>query len=935
MRAFVRIAACVACAIAVPCQATSAPEGERQPFDERAYELSFNTFVANRQLEDARQAAAVAVRLRPDDPKWRERLARLFEWTQRPEEALEQWRVLALDYDDERGWDALRRLAPRLYDYRGVISVLERDALRGPLSSEQLARLVHAYEAAGEPRRGIAFLTRLDRSVPHRDYLEQVAFLEQRVGDDADALATLEELTARYGPRPEWAVAAATLYVLHGDVDAAYSVLAHARSAATPTSVAFWAMLADVALTTQHREEARDALLTLAEQQADDLEKLLEIVLLLDTHPDDMARVAEEGWRLHGDHRFAVRALERHAQVGAFGQGEALLKTIDAATLAALGSDVRFLLARGELRQNQGRLDEAAVDLQRALSIEPHDPAVRSAWLWLLIERRDTERLAAILRELGDADAPAALSPDVLTAAYVTVGDFHAALPLYRQRWESRRDDPVWLVDYSEALTGAGYVELAFQVRRRALKLLRAQVATSPASAWPLAARLALARTSGDPAARLVAAILESAPPADRASAVSADMLLLWLMRGEQYDRARLWLSRRYVRTLSSPAWAAFAVALAQPDRRLLGELLADETRRRGADANDLVEAAVLLDEPFLARQYAFEGLASGREDADLRRQLSYLIPATARSLLLEHSYATRGVIEGPRTSVSGKWLVTRTLAIENGLSHAEWDAAVDSGIGEVPATDWSVDTRLSWRHLRHAQSTLRVGVRSALERFPYAEFSHTRRVGRMHGRFSLGAGLIAEEGGAIRVGGRRDNMQLDLSWSLGNRSFIAAELGTSRYEGQDGEKLGEGYRINATAGMRLPAAHSGYTVRAVAGWHDYSREEIIAGKAAALVPAGAAPAASFFLPDDFGIVGLFAGFGEDEPDGYAPHWRPFVDTGATFNSSSGLGFHVSGGIAGPLIGNDRLSLSFERTDDESGLGETERRISLAYRYYY
>jgi hypothetical protein len=177
--------------------------------------------------------------------------------------------------------------------------------------------------------------------------------------------------------------------------------------------------------------------------------------------------------------------------------------------------------------------------------------------------------------------------------------------------------------------------------------------------------------------------------------------------------------------------------------------------------------------------------------------------------------------------------------------------------------------------------------------------------------------------------------MQLDLSWNLGNRSFIATELGASRYEAQDGEKLGEGYRVIATAGMRLPVARSSYAVRAVAGWYDYSLDGVIAGKAARLVPAGTAPAASFFLPDDFGIVGLFAGFGDDDSESRAPTWRPFIDTGVTFNSISGLGFHLSGGIAGRLIGNDRLSLSFEHVGDEGGLGETERKILVAYCYYY
>ena len=69
----------------------AAPQPPALPFDDKTYTLGYEVFLENRKPEDAWAIANAAVRQNPADMRWRERLAQVSEWTQRPAVALENW----------------------------------------------------------------------------------------------------------------------------------------------------------------------------------------------------------------------------------------------------------------------------------------------------------------------------------------------------------------------------------------------------------------------------------------------------------------------------------------------------------------------------------------------------------------------------------------------------------------------------------------------------------------------------------------------------------------------------------------------------------------------------------------------------------------------------------------------------------------------------
>ena len=89
---------------ALPQKVSLRAGGPQLPFDDKAYTLGYEVFLENRKLEDAWKVASSAVRQSPDDMAWRERLAKVAEWTSRPEMALEHWWHLARETQRDDAW---------------------------------------------------------------------------------------------------------------------------------------------------------------------------------------------------------------------------------------------------------------------------------------------------------------------------------------------------------------------------------------------------------------------------------------------------------------------------------------------------------------------------------------------------------------------------------------------------------------------------------------------------------------------------------------------------------------------------------------------------------------------------------------------------------------------------------------------------------------
>ncbi|WP_201503212.1 hypothetical protein, partial [Escherichia coli] len=133
------------------------------------------------------------VQARPDDMAWRERLAQVSEWSQRPGVALQNWLVVAQRTQKEAAWQAVLRIAPGQFDDTALVQGIRFQLRQRPDDAALIRQLVAAYERIGEPQPAIDYLRQHARTP---ETVELLAQLAERAGQPTLALETWRRLLA-------------------------------------------------------------------------------------------------------------------------------------------------------------------------------------------------------------------------------------------------------------------------------------------------------------------------------------------------------------------------------------------------------------------------------------------------------------------------------------------------------------------------------------------------------------------------------------------------------------------------------------------------------------------------------------------------------------------------------------------------------------------
>ena len=458
--------------IALNVQDGQSREKPALKFDEEAYLLSFNIFLANRNLNDARRVAESAVLQQPDNSAWRKRLAEVNEWNGAPAAALPQWLAYARLTGDEKSWDKVMALAIGLTDPATQLIVVEHKAVTYPNDPIWVDRLVQAYEAAGHPERAASFLhnaiARSDSQGPRRQHeLELLAGLTERTGNDAESLATLRQLQKEFGPTSGFALKIADQLYRTGQPALAFDELERAASRAKVGDAVFWRTYAELARLLQNDDAAKKGLRTILasdQQNESDLSNL--IMLLEPSQPLAAARLSEFAFARFGNVAYATRALGLRSRVADWGGARDLLATLTPGQLLLLEKNPDFLSLRSSVYQASNDVSAATRDMRAALALRPNDMDIRAGVIWLLIAGRETAALKSALSAWAHDAETNRILWDPFAAALLATNRQAEALHWFRKSG-FQRNDYLWLMSYAEALEATSQEDLAWRIRRR------------------------------------------------------------------------------------------------------------------------------------------------------------------------------------------------------------------------------------------------------------------------------------------------------------------------------------------------------------------------------------------------------------------------------------------------------------------------------------
>ncbi len=915
-----------------------------RPYDPNLYQLAYEVFLANGDVESAYRVARAAFAQVPDDAAWRERYARAAEWSRRPGEALGAWRWLAEHTGADEAWQGILRLAPGLGDDAALVPALRRQAERPGAGAAAMKPLVDAWERLGRPEDALAWLEARLQGAGGAAALELAAGLADRMGRRDRAIALQAQLVERIGPSAPRLVRLATLQVMAGRFADAHALLRRYRSVAAPEAREYWDLLGDLAWMLQEDESALVAYRTLAERRevaAGDLDRL--VVLLRERQPQEAVRLAQLGYERFGNLGLLLQALEmlwEQKDLPALKRIYAKLGPEDERRFA---QTPYFFTLRAQFRQASGDLPGARADLERALAIAPDNAELRLALLWHLIEARDAP---ALRRALAD-NAPAAANDRGAWAAqasgWMQLGEARRALPWFARLVQASPADYLWLSAYADALEQDGQTGAADRVRRHAWvevrKAARMPDALKDRQLRETWARFALARSQGDPALAVVRDLLrldaqDGGAPDQRARRATVDELVLgWLISTEQHENAKAWLWLRYGRKLAAPGWAEVSVALAAGDAEAAAKLLAE--RPDALPYRDRVEAARLAKQLRQAQTYAFEAQEKHPDDDVLHLQLSQTLLEGAHRAVAGAASVRRGVIESkPRELAAEVWVMPRLrLAFEwREASQRSRDAAVLTG---VPGRDR--EARLTARRLLE-DGWLEAGVG---RREGFADSVSARlRLYQSWGRrlstlFSAARNERTLDSSALAVAGMRDEVSLRALYTLSKSEYVTGQLWGARYRSQNGIALGAASGYDWEAGHRVRLEYPDLTFRITAAKLRSHTDGTGDQATASLSPLGVNPGPAFFVPGGSRRNGIGFSVGESARENWTRALRPFAAYDLTRNSISGGGYNARFGLRGDVTGADQLQIFWSRARGGGASNDSILEYGIRYEYFF
>lgn len=916
------------------------------PFDDRIYTLGFEAFLGNRQLDDAQRVAASAVRQAPENLLWRERLATSSEWSGKQQEGLTQWLYIAQRTGRQDAWDAVLRLAPGLLDDEALLAGLRHRIARAPGDARLLGEIVATYERLGRPADGIAFLQTVGGARPSLAVLTALADLAERAGDidlTLDTLARIEEVTPADTRR---AARRAGLLVSRNRFDEAMVVLDGVRAAASDQDRVFWRLYSSLALMLQDDERARDALMRITRFDDVEIFELQDLVALLaDVAPLAAAREAEKAWHRHGDRVWLMRTLELYGVAGRPPDVARIIGDMSELQKADAEQHALFLQIRAQMHQAAGRTSQAIADFGLALALEPASVDVRSALLWLFIDGNETVKLREVLLRHEQAWAREPRLHDALAAAWQSLSRPQIALERYLlPHIGARRSDFLWMMNVADALEQNQEPDRAWRLRERLWRderpKLRTLAADEVAQLQRLArVRLARSQQPGDASHALLREVLRLDRAPDGAWLPAArELALSWFIDQGEYEAVRGFLWHQYGRALSRPLWADITAALGQDDAAAVGALLErwDERLPR----YDRVNSARMVGHIRLAQSAAFDAMDAQRDDTPLHLQLSDALLDFSSRFDLDIAQRELGGIDERQQSATLEVPLAPDLRLSMEFGSITRRRGDNVDFSSIPGESAYLLGRVAWAH-DDGTTRITVGQRDGFETIhPFAIEREQRIDRRLSGSFGIGLNMPATENLGLRAAGMRDQVDLRATYRMSRYDRVGVQLGSYRYEAQNGLSIGKGRLWLAEYVHSIRTELPDLEVSAYAAGYHFSPSDIDPADSRALeiksrLFASSASDATSLRPQSYTLQGVRLTHNVRLLRDYTKALRPFGSLGVSNNSVAGAGYDMAFGVAGSLLGTDHFSLSWRQDKGGGGIFARTTEVAFHYRLFF
>lgn len=381
-----------------------------------------------------------------------------------------------------------------------------------------------------------------------------------------------------------------------------------------------------------------------------------------------------------------------------------------------------------------------------------------------------------------------------------------------------------------------------------------------------------------------------------------------------------------------TPLGARISDALTRQDREAAIDILEHDRIL----LNDEMNLLYLAGRKNEAADIAFTLMERAGQDESLYEQAAPILMANARASGVMTTFYAFDSYSGINTEVATYGHALGRLKLDlsvhrktrTNLDHALLAEAPDEGGGEL-ALHQNGDSYVNTLKLQTSQS---LNIQTGMS------LNHQHQIGsRLKLDTLLGVNQMATENAALRIIGRSNHIAFESSYSLDTANQWIVGGGHYQYQSIDGQELGSGDLFTSTLSHELSRVHPGLHTRITGIYNQFKpTDQVLSGKTASLIPAGKSNTAAFFMPQDVSEIAAYFSIGDATENNLPARSLEYrAEIGVFDNPSSGSGWRASAGLAGRILGADRLHLFIRYDQSPNGQGFSSLEAGLAYLLFY
>jgi|GEM_PF-2086603 len=422
-----------------------------------------------------------ALSIEANDNRLISRLARVYEWSGQPEDALAMWLRATKNSPDYENMDRAWRLSKDLYHYLSTARLLGKLGEKRTLTDEEIAVLRLAWEQHGDPDEGEVVMSGYMQRWPqhrhgwHELITLQTNNLQLESADNSWRQFNLHH-TLSVAENQAWADIKWRRYRAREALDTLLQ-----KEPVGPNS-AYWRQVAAYAWFLDDPALASRAMETrLAGGENLNTYEMGQLIQGSSwSNPEMVAVHAASAWENQPENlEFLLTALYAALDAGDTATADELFEK-------ALGNDdirdslnknAAFWTLRANRLQQQGDLQGSKLALNRALSLDPTNIELRANQLWMNIALNELRALRVNLKSLQSvAEEQSVLWPP-MASGYALLQEHQQASVWFNRALQQNTTDIGLLLAYSGNLDALGWRDPAYRLRRHSLKLLAARSA--------------------------------------------------------------------------------------------------------------------------------------------------------------------------------------------------------------------------------------------------------------------------------------------------------------------------------------------------------------------------------------------------------------------------------------------------------------------------